>query len=171
VTETPYTKLALDVSIRKYVFQLPRYKQLFKLYAGGGFDLTLSTPVISANMLKEALGEFLTKQTYYISDPTDMKAISSDGAIKSLMNNVTQGLTQKTGGLHLLAGMCFQIPVVPLALYVDAKCMLPFQQLDQFVSLGGFGFVVSAGIAFSVPNPVEREEGGSHESLRPEDFH
>jgi hypothetical protein len=146
VGDVPYAKLHLDLTVRKYVLQVPRRLHLLNLYAGGGFSLIMSTPVIGPELARETLGSQLTRDTY---EPNDAM-LDGEWAVRNMLTRVTEGLTQVQGGMHALAGACFQLPVVPLSLYADARLMLPFGQIGEDAGLGGFGFVLNAGVALSM---------------------
>ena len=42
-----------------------------------------------------------------------------------------------------------KIPVIPLGFYVDGRFLIPFDNMDPNVDLGGFGIVLNSGVSLS----------------------
>ncbi|MBD3392427.1 MAG: hypothetical protein GF418_10145 [Chitinivibrionales bacterium] len=163
VGAVPYAKLHFDITVRKYVLRVPKETRLFNLYAGGGFNAIMKTPAVTEETVTDALAGQISESSYNIYSPVDMGEIGIDGAtnaMKQVLGDVGEGLTERQGGMHLMAGAQFQVPVVPLSLYGDAKFMLPFGELDRSTGIEGVGFVCNAGLALSFAGPARSTQSG-----------
>jgi hypothetical protein len=150
VNNLPYTKLHIDLTIRKYIVRIPKKLKLLNLHAGGGFNFIMETAVITENMVREKFATVLTEDSYNMLDRNDNDKISGKAALKDIIRDIMGGMTEKNGGIHLVAGATFQLPAVPLALYGDAKLLVPFAELGGDAKIGGIGFVLNAGVAISI---------------------
>ena len=82
------------------------------------------------------------------TDPTDEQA--RNDYIKSLSKEVVkyakdEGLN-KSIGIHLLAGVRFKLPIIPIAAYANVKCYLG-GDYDSDIDAGNFAFELGGGFA------------------------
>jgi len=74
ISKTPYIKLDLGITIRKYI-KIPIVGKFIRPYGGLGFDCIFATPVPSAGLVNDAIGEGLSGEksiseiTTIMSDP------------------------------------------------------------------------------------------------------
>jgi len=144
---TPYAKLQLDATIRKYIVRFPKMLKVVNIYGGAGFTVNFATPMLSNNLVQDVINE----------DAQGTKTVSTLGTsllgnsdiMKGVVNKIIEGLTQPSYGAHIDLGLMVKIPVVPLGVYVDGKFMIPFGQLDKYVNIGGMGVLVNAGVALA----------------------
>jgi len=160
VHEMPYARLHADFTIRKYVVRVPREVKLLNVYAGGGFSMFMSTPVLTGETVREQLTAILRPAGYNMLNPVDTGKVAGRTAAKNAANGIVQGLTERTAGLHFIAGAIFQVPMVPLSLYADAKIMIPFTEISRDAGLGGYGIVLNAGVALSVASERTKNTEG-----------
>jgi hypothetical protein len=145
---TPYAKLQLDATIRKYIVRVPKMLKVFNLYGGAGLTVNFATPMLSSHLVEDVINESAqgTKTLQSLGD----SLLGNQTIMKGVVNKIIQGLTQPSYGAHLDLGFMFKIPVIPIGIYVDGKFMIPFAQLDKYVNIGGTGFLVNTGIAWSL---------------------
>ena len=143
--KTPYMKLGFDLTVRKYIFQVPKMLKVFRLYGGGGLSLNFATPIISRSLIEEAISEQLDNA----ASLTDLSLFSDQKVIESVITKILGSLMTPHFGLHLDLGVMIKIPVVPLGFYVDGRFHIPFDNMDPTVDLGGFGIVLNSGISLS----------------------
>lgn len=142
---TPYAKLNLDLSVRKYLVQFPRPLKTLRLYAGGGASVHYATPMLSAGLIEKALGEKL--ETAFASvQGLGPDLLGDIDVMEAVVKEIIAGLVVPRFGMHLMAGAMVKIPVLPLFAYLDTKLMIPFGQMDPDVGdLRGVGLLVNAG--------------------------
>lgn len=130
--KTPYTSLALDVSVRYPFLTLPPLSPLkpLKFYVGAGASWIYATRVLSQDDLKELF-------------PKDV-AVGDDEALKDQLKD---NIYESTFGGHLLLGTQFKLPVIPLAIFVDGKWHFNAATSDAATANP---FSVSAGAAFAL---------------------
>lgn len=150
VKNTPYAKLQFDLTVRKNFFKFPPVVNLFKLYGGAGMSLFFATPLLSAGFIEKTLGTTLAAVTdvnnlqnaLFGQDNSNMKKIGEQ-FMKELMTPHT--------GMHLDLGVQFKLPVMPFGIYIDGKYLIPFGDLDKYVSgLKATGLLINGGISFSL---------------------
>jgi hypothetical protein len=144
IKNTPYAKLQLDLTVRKYLAKFPPVIKTVKLYAGAGLTEDFATPMLSNHLVQDAINESATSQT-------DLSTLVQPGnaIMKSVVNKIISGLTQPTFGAHIDLGVMVKIPVIPIGIYVDGKFMIPFAKLDKYVDIGGTGVLLNGGIALT----------------------
>jgi hypothetical protein len=144
IKNTPYVKLQLDATIRKYIVRVPSILKVLNLYGGAGLTVNFATPVLSSHLVQEVIDE-------KTSSTTDLSSlVTPDNPImKGVVTKIIEGLTQPSYGAHIDLGLMVKIPVVPIGVYVDGKFMIPFGQLDKYVDIGGMGLLVNAGVALA----------------------
>jgi hypothetical protein len=144
---TPYAKLNLDASIHKYLLQIPPVVKMLKIYAGGGLTCNFATPMLSSNLVQDAINESANGQL----DMTTIgpSLLSNNAVMKKVVEKIIVGLTEPSYGAHIDAGVNFKIPIVPIAFYIDGRFMIPFGKLDKYVDIGGMGLLVNGGVALN----------------------
>ncbi len=145
LNNTPYAKVHFDATSRKTFLKSPKRLKTLSLYAGGGLSLHFATPVLSAELIEDAITDHLQDAG------STLQAIGPDllgdpGVMVAVLDQIVGGLTEPKFGLHFVAGTQIKIPVIPVALYVDGKWMIPFGQMDEYVDVNGHGFLVNGGI-------------------------
>lgn len=130
--KTPYTSLALDVSVRYPFLTLPPLSPLkpLKFYVGAGASWIYATRVLSQEDLKELF-------------PKDVAPGDADALKDQLKDNIYES----TFGGHLLLGTQFKLPIIPLAVFVDGKWHFNAATSDAATANP---FSVSAGAAFAL---------------------
>ncbi|MBN1579013.1 MAG: hypothetical protein JW913_20795 [Chitinispirillaceae bacterium] len=145
--ETPYMKLQFDLTVRKYIVQFPKTLKVLRLYGGGGFSLNFATPVLHRAIIEEALGTTLEKA--FTLEGLDADLFSNDELMKEILKEILGSMMTPHFGLHIDLGVMLKIPVMPLGFYVDGKFLIPFDDMDPNVDLGGFGILLNSGICLS----------------------
>lgn len=131
--KTPYSSLALDVSVRYAFLSLPPLSPLkpLKFYAGAGVSWFYATRVIDKADVAEL---FAGTPTGPVTD-------------KVLKDKLKDNLYKSKIGGHLLLGTQFKVPVLPLAIFVDGKWYINSATSDAATNNP---FAVSAGAAFAL---------------------
>ncbi|MBD3241653.1 MAG: hypothetical protein GF331_13770 [Chitinivibrionales bacterium] len=143
--KTPYAKIHFDATIRKTFLKFPKRLKTLSLYAGGGLSLHFATPVLSAELIENALGDQLD-QAFSTVDALGSGFLGNEQIMTAVLDQITAGLSEPKWGIHFVAGTQIKIPVIPIAVYVDGKWMIPFGQMDEYVDVNGHGFLVNGGI-------------------------
>ncbi|MBN1309025.1 MAG: hypothetical protein JXA18_13965 [Chitinispirillaceae bacterium] len=143
--KTPYMKLGFDLTVRKFIFQFPPMVKMLKLYGGGGLSLNFATPVISKSLIEDAINANLESAATL----TDLSLFSNEEVIEAVIKEILGNLMTPHFGLHLDLGVMIKIPVIPLGFYVDGRFLIPFDNMDPNVDLGGFGILLNSGISLS----------------------
>lgn len=146
--KTPYMKLQFDLTIRKYLAQLPPVVKILKIYAGGGVSLNFATPVLSKNLVEDALANLGTSLGD-VGSLDQLSLFSQDEIVKAVVEQIYQHLMTPHFGMHLDLGVMVKIPVIPLGVYVDGKFLIPFGAMDEYVDVGGLGLLLNSGISLS----------------------
>jgi hypothetical protein len=147
ISKTPYVKMQFDVSIRKNLIAAPKKTKMFKLYLGGGPSLHLGTPIITPAFVQEVLEQTIESAGNNIDN---LKKGLTDQIFEDVLTRLINDSKTPTFGMHLMSGIHLKPPVIPLGFYVDGKFMIPFSKLDDTVDIGGTGFLLNAGISFSL---------------------
>jgi hypothetical protein len=147
LSKTPYTKLDASISVRKYLFQFPPVVKILKLYAGAGFNINFATPMLSAKLIEDALGARLN--TSYDINQFEPNLFGNIDIMADVCKEILAQMFTPHYACHILAGAMVKIPIIPLGVYVDGKFLIPFDKMDKYVDLGGYGFLLNAGIALA----------------------
>jgi len=143
---TPYAKFQLDATVRKTILDL----WIIKLSGGAGFSSHFSTPLLTAKLVEDAVGEKLSnvdKLPTLLSDP--------NGEIGSaiVQKIIDEALGNPVYGMHILLGIKAKLPAIPVGIYVDGKYMIPFTKFDENAvdkAIDGWGLLLNAGISLSI---------------------
>ena len=133
-----YIAMNADISVT-YPFSIPLFP--IRPYVGGGLTMHWNTFVLNkafvANVIKDAYGEAAASNAYEIGE--------SKLADKIVDYAKDEGLT-KSIGIHLLAGVRFKLPIIPIAAYANVKCYLG-GDYDDDIDAGHFAFELGGGFA------------------------
>jgi hypothetical protein len=144
---TPYAKLQLDLTVRKYILRVPKLLKTFRLYGGAGFTVNFATPMLSNHLVEDAISE--TAQGTKTISTIGSDLLANTDVMKAVVNKIIGGLTQPSYGAHIDLGIMVKIPVIPIGIYVDGKFMIPFGSLDKYVTVNGMGLLLNGGIALA----------------------
>lgn len=129
-----YIAMNADISVT-YPFSIPLFP--IRPYVGGGLTMHWNTFVLNkafvANVFKKAYGE------------TAVVPSANELADKVVDYAKDEGLT-KSIGIHLLAGVRFKLPIIPIAAYANVKCYLG-GDYDDDIDAGHFAFELGGGFA------------------------
>lgn len=129
-----YIAMNADISVT-YPFSIPLFP--IRPYVGGGLTMHWNTFVLNkafvANVIKDAYGE------------TAVVPSANELADKVVDYAKDEGLT-KSIGIHLLAGVRFKLPIIPIAAYANVKCYLG-GDYDDDIDAGHFAFELGGGFA------------------------
>ena len=129
-----YIAMNADISVT-YPFSIPLFP--IRPYVGGGLTMHWNTFVLNkafvANVFKKAYGE------------TAVVPNANELADKVVDYAKDEGLT-KSIGIHLLAGVRFKLPIIPIAAYANVKCYLG-GDYDDDIDAGHFAFELGGGFA------------------------
>jgi hypothetical protein len=143
ISKTPYAKLDLGLTVRKYI-PIPVIDNVFRPYGGLGFDVIFATPVPSAGLVNDAIGADLTGTKSVAEVVTVMQDPATS---KKIVDELLARLMTPHFGMNIVVGFMIKPPVVPLALYVDGKYVIPFGKLDKDAGVTAQGFKINAGLA------------------------
>ncbi len=105
-----FARIVSDVTVLYPFLKLPPLVSIVKVYAGAGISHVLATQVLDSNFAQQALKDAKLESS---TSTTDI----SSALTKAI---VDKGL--KSGiGFHLELGAKAKIPVIPIAIYADAK--------------------------------------------------
>lgn len=144
---TPYAKLQMDLTVRKYIARIPKILKVLNLYGGAGVTVNFATPALSSNLVQDVINESAQGTKTISTIATDL--FDNTAVMKGVVNKIISGLTQPSFGAHIDLGLMVKIPVIPIGIYVDGKFLIPFGKLDKYVDVGGTGLLVNAGIALA----------------------
>ncbi len=147
LNNTPYAKLQLDATVRKYIVRFPSMLKVLNLYGGAGLTVNFATPVLSSNLVQEVINEDAQGTKSIAELGTGL--LGNNDIMKGVVNKIIEGLTQPSYGAHLDLGLMVKIPLAPIGVYVDGKFVIPFTKLDKYVDIGGMGLLVNTGIALA----------------------
>jgi len=126
-----------DVAVLYPFLKLPPLVSILKLYGGGGLSYGVATPILSASFAKDAL----TKENY---NP----AASTDAAIEPILVDAIKNASFEKGvGWFLQLGAHAKIPVIPIAVYADAKYRFPGMN-PELVDGNGLNLELGGALAF-----------------------
>lgn len=147
---TPYAKLNIDLTARKYIVKFPPAVNVIKVYGGAGASCIFATPVLSSGFIEKAIGSSFNKNFALSEFSTDLFNQNGE-TMQNLGKEFMKQLFTPHYGAHLDLGAMIKIPLIPIGLYVDGKYMIPFGQLDENVSdLKSSGILINAGLAFAL---------------------
>jgi len=131
--KTPYTSVALDVSVRYPFLTLPPLSPLkpLKFYVGAGASWFYATRVVSQEDIKALF-------------PTVPTGEVTEAMLKDELKN---NISESSFGGHLLLGAQFKVPVLPVALFVDGKWYFNAATSD---AASNAPLAVSGGLAFAL---------------------
>jgi hypothetical protein len=141
ITKTPFAKLDLGLTIRKYL-RIPAVNHFLRPYYGLGFDMIFATPVPSSGLIRDALGSDLSGN----KSIAQIEAIMQGGAAKKVVEKVLDRLMTPHFGMNIIVGFMIKPPLMPLGLYVDGKYGIPFDKLDKDANVTGMGLKFNAGL-------------------------
>ena len=144
---TPYMKLHFDLTVRKYIFQIPKTLKTIRFYGGAGASLHFATPILNKNLIEDALGEVVNSTKSIEELGSDI--FNNEDVSKAILEKIISSMMTPHWGCHLSLGAMIKLPVLPLGFYIDGKLMIPFDNMDEHVDLGGFGFLLNSGISLS----------------------
>jgi hypothetical protein len=144
IDKTPYMKLNFDLTIRKFLVRFPKPLKTLNIYAGGGATLLFATPVLSAKIVEDALGNILNTSKSVTALGADI--LGKDEVMKAVAEEIGNQLMTPHWGCHIDAGVMVKLPILPLGVYVDGKFMIPFGDIDESADVGGTGLLLNAGI-------------------------
>jgi hypothetical protein len=154
MSETPYAKLQAELNIRKYL-KIPVIGKVIKPYAGAGANINFATPALSAGLVDDAIGSAFTASAAgtQLAGPVGggslVDVMTQPDVQKKIVEELLKRLFTPHYGAQVLVGIMIKPPIIPLALYVDGKYMIPFGPYDKDANITGFGFLVNAGIALA----------------------
>ena len=144
---TPYAKLQLDATIRKYIVRFPKMLKILNLYGGAGLTVNFATPMLSSHLVQDVINESAQGTKTIPTLATSL--LNNSDIMKGVVEKIIAGLTQPSYGAHIDLGVMVKIPVIPIGVYVDGKFMIPFGELDKYVKLGGMGILLNGGVALA----------------------
>ncbi|ERP31505.1 hypothetical protein [Chitinivibrio alkaliphilus] len=131
IDETPYGKLHLDLTIKRDM-RLP----IISPQIGIGPSLHFETPVLSADLIEDAVGDIDDLQELVQSNPS--------AARDDILDEITDGAKEPKMGMHFLLGLSVSPPVIPLGVYVDGKYHVVFNNDDYETDTNGL--LLNAGL-------------------------
>ncbi len=141
VEKTPYGKFHLDLTAKK-TFDVP----FLKPSVGLGYSLHFATPVLSSELVNDALG--LGGDLSSIS-PDDLNLNSTD-TYKKILDEILDGAKKPQSGMHILIGLKAKLPVIPIALYADGKYNIVFNDAASDEKFTTKGMHVNVGIMLNI---------------------
>jgi hypothetical protein len=150
VKNTPYAKLQFDLTARKNLASFPPIIKIIKLYAGAGASLSFATPVLSGPFIEKTLGTTLST----IRDVNNLQGSlfgQDNDAMVKIGKQFMKELMTPHMGMHLDLGASLKLPVMPVGVYLDAKYLIPFGDMDKDVDgLKASGILINGGLSFSL---------------------
>jgi hypothetical protein len=146
LNRTPFARLQIDATVRKNILSVPPVVNLVRIYAGGGPTLAFTTPLLTSDLVENAIGERLQNVDGTVPDIEGM--LRDKELQKEVLDMIIKEAMQPKFGMHLMAGAMLKLPVVPFGIYVDGKLVIPFGEYD--VGLTGTGITLAGGISFGL---------------------
>jgi hypothetical protein len=150
VKNTPYAKLQFDLTARKNLASFPPIIKIFKLYAGAGVSLNFATPLLSGAFIEKTLGTTLSA----IHDVGNLQGSlfgQNNDAMVKIGKQFMKELMTPHMGMHLDLGASLKLPIMPVGVYLDAKYLIPFGNMDKEVDgLKSSGILLNSGLSFSL---------------------
>ena len=137
-----YIAMNADLSVTK-PFSIPLFP--IRPYVGGGLTFHWNTFVLNKAFVEkvaaDAYGSDVGALANQLTDPN----FGEKFAEKVVDYAKDEGLT-KSIGIHLLAGVRFKLPIIPIAAYANVKCYLG-GDYDSDIDAGNFAFELGGGFA------------------------
>ncbi len=134
-----FARIVSDITILYPFLKLPPLVSIIKLYAGGGLSHVIATEVLNAGFGKKAVTKAAGGDLTKADSPDEVSKILID-AIKD------EGL--KSGvGFHLEVGAKAKVPVIPIAIYADAKYYM-LSSMPSAVDANSVTYELGAALAF-----------------------
>jgi len=133
--ETPYVNVLNDLTVRYTFLSFPPAISLLKVSAGAGATYVYGTRVVGKDDIKEL----------FTGTPTT--GLTNVQAEQQLKDKLSENLYTSTFGGHLDLNVTVKPPVVPIALYVDAKWYL---HTATSKATDGYPLAFSGGLAFAI---------------------
>lgn len=133
--ETPYVNLLNDLTVRYTFLNFPPVVSLLKVSAGAGATFVYGTRVVGKDDIKELL------------TGTPTSGLTPAQVEQQLNSKLSDNLYTTTIGGHLDLNVTVKPPVIPLAIYVDAKWYL---HTATSKATDGYPLAVSGGLAFAI---------------------
>lgn len=133
-----YIAMNADISVT-YPFSIPLFP--IRPYVGGGLTMHWNTFVLNKAFVANVFNNAFKDGNY----PTDPDELAKKLADKVVDYAKDEGLT-KSIGIHLLAGVRFKLPIIPIAAYANVKCYLG-GDYDDDIDAGHFAFELGGGFA------------------------
>ena len=133
-----YVGMNADLSVTK-PFSIPLFP--IRPYVGGGLTIHWNTFVLNKAFVEGVFDKAFADGSY----PADENELVN--ALKSKVVDYAkdEGL-KKSIGIHLLAGVRFKLPIIPIAAYANVKCYLG-GDYDTDIDAGHFAFELGGGFA------------------------
>ena len=133
-----YVGMNADLSVTK-PFSIPLFP--IRPYVGGGLTIHWNTFVLNKAFVEGVFDKAFADGNY----PADENELVN--ALKSKVVDYAkdEGL-KKSIGIHLLAGVRFKLPIIPIAAYANVKCYLG-GEYDSDIDAGNFAFEIGGGFA------------------------
>ena len=133
-----YVGMNADLSVTK-PFSIPLFP--IRPYVGGGLTIHWNTFVLNKAFVEGVFDKAFADGNY----PADENELVN--ALKSKVVDYAkdEGL-KKSIGIHLLAGVRFKLPIIPIAAYANVKCYLG-GDYDSDIDAGNFAFELGGGFA------------------------
>lgn len=133
-----FARIVSDVTVLYPFLKFPPVISIVKLYAGAGITHVLATEVLNTDFATTAVANAKTKGTSVTTADDVSKVLV--GAIKD------EGL--KSGiGFHLELGAKAKVPVIPIAVYADAKYHF-LNSMPKAVDSNSLTYELGAALAF-----------------------
>ena len=110
-----FTRFVSDASILYPFFKLPPAATMLKLYVGGGLTHTIATEIVTGGLATKAL------QKAEASGAFDPAVDGGDKAAPLIVHEFYSQAFKRGMGFHLMTGAKMKFPVIPVALYANAK--------------------------------------------------
>ena len=133
-----YVGMNGDISVTK-PFSIPLFP--IRPYVGAGITMHLNTFILNKQFVNKAFDKIKEDGNY----PTDEKELAKELANKVVKLAKDEGLN-KSIGFHLLAGVRFKLPIIPIAAYANVKCYLG-GDYDADIDPGHLAFELGGGFA------------------------
>ena len=134
VDQTPYAKLHFDATIRKYILQVPPIVKLLKIYGGAGMSVDFATPVLSSQLVEDAVGSSLSGS--YTLDEMQTKIFNQQEIQQNHQPDHRQ-FDDASLRLPYRAGDHDQASPVSRRLLHRREIMIMFDKLDKYIDVGG----------------------------------
>ena len=135
-----YISMNADLSVTK-PFSIPLFP--IRPYVGGGLTIHWNTFVLNKAFVEKVVADAYG-ETAIVEHLTDSD-FGEKLARKVVDYAKDEGLT-KSIGIHLLAGVRFKLPIIPIAAYENVKCYLGCDY-DSDIDAGNFAFEIGGGFA------------------------